>query len=568
MPFRYLAVILLCLVLWLLPLDFRDLIRSDEGRYAELAREMWLSGDWITPHLNNLVYFEKPPLQYWMTALFYAMWEPNEWTARLWPALTGLAGIVLSWLVLKRYSPIWAMLTAGIQASMLWYVGMAHFNALDMGVAFFLQMTLLGYVVCVTTEEDQERKQASLLLGIGIAGAMLSKGLIGIVLPGMVFVVDSLWHRDRAPWGWRFQGRVWALAGAIAAPWFILVSMKHPEFPYFFFIHEHFHRFAQEGHNREGPIYYFIPILLLGLMPWTFLWLSSLKEWGSFLRSTALPARMQRIGRIFILWSVLIFAFFSASHSKLPSYIIPIFPALAALLAYSLQQRSLSAWRVPIVLTMMTSFMIAVALPLVAKQLKDDGTRESLQHYLPYGAAGLLLLGVGCIWLLWKESAQQALSDQGKNVSIPLEKSVADFFAMWAFPCVLWLAGCTVLLQGHQSFANRLSTRAFVENIERTFGHFKAEWPFYSVRMYEHTLPFYTRHTMTLVESFDEMAFGCQKEPQKCLKTVDDWRLKWVNEPKNAYAVLPPDLFTAMQKQGIPMRMMGQTHRFILVSRR
>jgi 4-amino-4-deoxy-L-arabinose transferase-like glycosyltransferase len=564
------------LILWFLPLGYRDLIRSDEGRYAEIAREMWLSGDWTTPRLNGLKYFEKPPLQYWATALFYTLWGASAWTARLWPAITGLAGIGLTLLWGRRLVslPV-AGMAALIQASLLWYMGIAHFNVLDMGLCFFLYWILLAYARYISSdslgvEENVvlERKRCAWLIGVGIAGAFLSKGLVAIVLPGMVFVADSIWHRDRSPWQWRAQWRIWSIALALAVPWCLLISMRNPEFPHFFFIHEHFERFSADAHHREGPIYYFIPILLIGLLPWTFFWLKSLCDWPGLVRglclapddqATAIPTHL-RFQRLLMVWSVLIFAFFSVSHSKLPSYILPIFPSLAWLLSFSLTRRSIQSWRVIHAYTLVLWGGIMIALPFISIHLSDEWTRQLYTRYRPYVMAGVGCIALGSMLFLWMT---RTFYKQGHEVGV---QGRYPLWMTWMLPMMLWSLGMQIAFQGHQVFSPRQSICPLVQEIIQRHGDFNRHWAFYSVESYEQTLDFYIDRTTTLVHFEDELAFGCQQEPFRCISTVQEWKSRWIGSKENAYAMMSDSLYVELQSR-VPMQVLGRNSRYIIVKR-
>ncbi len=562
--FLFLLVVFCIVCIWFLPLGFRDLIRSDEGRYAEIAREMWQSGNWITPRLNGLKYFEKPPLHYWATSVFYSVLGPSEWSARLWPALTGFLGILCSlWYGIRFISYSAGILAALIQCSMLWYMGMAHFNALDMSLCFFLQLTLVGYQLVIKEPDSKETSNQSNLgawfIGLGIAGALLSKGLVAIVLPGCIFIIDSVWHKDRRPWEIVLQRKIWLIVCIVAAPWFIAVSKANPEFPYFFFIHEHFTRFATTVHHRDAPFYYFIPILLGGLLPWTFIWLKSLVDWKSIL-TTKLALKeisersTHRFQRVNIIWAVFIFIFFSVSHSKLPSYILPIFPALSWLMTLSLLKHPPRYWRFPLVASILLWIALLFILPFVPDRLSDPFTQELFKAYRLYiFIAGLLILA-GCSGLLWQESE--------------ISQDCTAQLRVWSIVVIFWSMGIAFVFQGHQMFAPRLSIRSLVESIEKVHGHFRQDVPFYSVNMYEHTLNFYIKRTTTLVQLFDEMEFGCTQEPSKCIKTVSDWETLWINEPKNAYAVMDPSLYETFLKKRIPMRELGRNWRNVIVMRR
>ncbi len=156
------------------------------------------------------------------------------------------------------------------------------------------------------------------------AGAVLSKGLVGILIPGAVLVLTSLWRRDASLWRGMHWGSGLAMLFVLAAPWFVLVSMRNPGFAEFFFIHEHFARYLTTEHNRVGAWWYYLPILAIGALPWTgalpWLWPSSMKG-GS---STGSRGQLA-VGDLLRVWPLFILLFFSVSGSKLPSYILPIF---------------------------------------------------------------------------------------------------------------------------------------------------------------------------------------------------------------------------------------------------
>src|SRR5262252_8113968 len=137
---RSLALLALAaLIIWFVNLDYRKLIKPDEGRYAELSREMAVSGDWVTPRLNGIKYFEKPPLHYWAGAAAFSLVGQHEWTARLWSALTGILGIGLAWFAGRRlFGRTAGLYAALVLGSSMMYVVVGHMNTLDMGLTLFL----------------------------------------------------------------------------------------------------------------------------------------------------------------------------------------------------------------------------------------------------------------------------------------------------------------------------------------------------------------------------------------------------------------------------------------------
>src|SRR5512137_1780920 len=173
------------LVLWFGNLEYRDLSDPDEGRYAEIPREMVVTGDWVTPRLNDLKYFEKPALQYWATAALYTVFGVDEWVARLWPALAGVAALALTWFAGRRlFGPRVGLLSALLLGGTLHFVVFAHILTLDMTVTLFLTAAVLGFAVAQRDDASRRERDSWMLMAwAAMGGAVLGKGLIGIVLP-------------------------------------------------------------------------------------------------------------------------------------------------------------------------------------------------------------------------------------------------------------------------------------------------------------------------------------------------------------------------------------------------
>ena len=257
-------MLLIAIIIWCGNLEYRKLVLSDEGRYSEIPRYMAHSGDWITPRLNGIKYFEKPPLQYWATAAAYDLFGEHHWTARLWPALTGFLGVLLLFHAGARLFGTEAGLYAAlVLGSSLLYSIAAHINTLDMGLTFFLGLALIGLLLALDARADAGTHRLWMHVAwAGSALAVLSKGLIGIVLPAAVIVLYMLVKRDFAWWRKLHLASGGLLFLAVCAPWFIAVSIANPEFPWFFFVHEHLQRYTSTIHQRYQPWYYFVPILL------------------------------------------------------------------------------------------------------------------------------------------------------------------------------------------------------------------------------------------------------------------------------------------------------------------
>src|SRR5438309_244288 len=230
---------------------------------------MVVSGDWLTPRLNGYKYFEKPALQYWITAAAFTAFGQNEWAARLWPGLTGFLGVLLVfWAGRRLFAPPAALCGAAVAAGSTLYVVVGHILTLDMALTFFMSASVFAFAVAQGDAEESRRRRWMLVAWASAALAVMTKGLVGIVLPAGAVAAYVVLHRD-----WGLLPRLYLIRGgllflAIVAPWFILVSLANPEFFRFFFIHEHFERFLTREHDRYQPLWFFLPVLLGGMLPW------------------------------------------------------------------------------------------------------------------------------------------------------------------------------------------------------------------------------------------------------------------------------------------------------------
>ncbi|MGD1148455.1 MAG: glycosyltransferase family 39 protein [Thermoanaerobaculaceae bacterium] len=320
-----------CLVLLLVwNLGGSPLLEPDEGRYTEIPREMLARGDFVTPHLNGVLYFEKPPLHYWLNAAAIGLFGLTEFAARAWSALFGLAGIALAWCLGRSVGGRRAgfLAAAALGTSPLW-VGTARLATLDMTVTFFLTATLACFWFAQEAEDGRRRLLAWHGMFAAAALAVLAKGLIGIVIPGAVVFLYLLATRQwvvlkRVPW---VTGIV--LFFAIAAPWHVLAASRNPDFLWFYFVHEHLLRYATPIAERHEPFWYFLAVVVLGCAPWSGLLPSAarLLPWRRVREGLA-----EHRGEAFLLiWAAFVVVFFSVSQSKLIPYVLPALPPLAAL---------------------------------------------------------------------------------------------------------------------------------------------------------------------------------------------------------------------------------------------
>ena len=307
-------------ILYFWGLGAYGLLDHDEGRYSEIPREMLEKGDFITPTLNYLLYFEKPALHYWQTALSFKIFGLNEFGARFFPSLLGLFGVFFTWLFAKKlYDEDTANLTAVVLGTSILYYTIAHINITDMTVSFYLILSLFAFYFYFT----ENKKIWAFVFYAAMALAVLTKGLIGIVLPGGVIFWFMIFTRR---WDIIKKLLYWPgilLFFIISVPWFYMVNKVNPGFFHFFFIQEHFLRYATKMHNRYEAWWFFIPVILGGLFPWVI---------GLFLSAKNIISK-KHDALFLMLWVVVMLIFFSISSSKLIPYIIPLFPPLLVIIA-------------------------------------------------------------------------------------------------------------------------------------------------------------------------------------------------------------------------------------------
>ncbi len=539
-------------VIWFANLEYRTLVKPDEGRYAEIPREMVASGDWTTPRLNDLKYFEKPPLQYWATAIAYTVFGEHQWTSRLWAGLTGFAGIFLVWFagsrLFGREAGGYAALLLG---SSLLYVLIGHINTLDMGVTFFITLGITSMLIGQSQVAKRDQRNWMLLAWAGMALAVLSKGLMGVVLPGAALFIFCVVERD-----FRVLKRMYWLPGLavfllIAAPWFYLVMKANPEFFGRFFIYEHYTRFTTKDLGRYQPWYYFIPILLTGALPWTVLMFDTLlRAW----RRGRQPEKLFNAERFLLIWAVFIYLFFTVSGSKLPSYLLPMFPALALLMGRriaEMRERKLF-WQVaPVVLVAL------VWLVLAANAGKFADTQQQAELYPKFGnwlvAASLVFLAglLGGMALLWR--AKKAAAVVVLAVGALLTAQIG-------------LSGYNEAARDRSAKHIAEAIRAEVKLAEGKHAEGKQGVPFYSVLTYEWTLAFYLQRIFTLVQYQDEMGFGIQQEPQRWIPTLEEFAKVWATQSE-AFAVMPAYAYAQLQQRGLAMKIIFEDAQHIVVKK-
>jgi 4-amino-4-deoxy-L-arabinose transferase-like glycosyltransferase len=315
---------------------------NDEAFYAESAREMVESGDWLTPHFNYEPRFQKPALYYWLTASLFSITGPTEFAARFFAALSGVGLVLITTACGRRwYDESVGLLAGAIAATSFGYFALARMSLPDLPLAFCVTLTIWSLFVA-TLERERNPRKWLLIAAAAAALGFLVKGPLALVLPALV--VGPILLMERRSYNVQFSDIVLAslLFLVIALPWYIAMWVQHgTEYLAGFFIGDNFERFATDRFNDPRPWWFYLPIMAGGLLPWAPLMLTWLSAAVQFV------TRRRDVGTLdlrLVLWAVLPLVFFTLSIGKQPRYILPILPPLAILLASSVIERT-STWR-------------------------------------------------------------------------------------------------------------------------------------------------------------------------------------------------------------------------------
>ena len=545
------AAAILGTVLWFALLGQRPLFDPDEGRYAEIPREMLSGGDWVIPHLNALVYLEKPPLQYWLTAFAFRGLGQSEFSARL---CTGLAGYLTLLTVFLLGRNLWGFET-GVRAVLFTlasalFVLLGHQLTLDMLLSFWLTAAL-GCFLMAQVRRDTGCQWRAWMLGCwaAMALAMLTKGLIGVLIPGATLAVYLLWQRD-----WMLLRRLhvrWGLPlfAAIAAPWFVSAARANPQFLWFFFVREHFQRFLTTIEHRTEPWWFFAPVLVVGIMPWV---PQAMRALVLAPRERAPPGQFDA-ARLLWIWCVFVLVFFSFSDSKLVPYILPAVPALALLCASRMGSVSRGLLLAGAVLS------LACCCGLLAYV---SGAWVSVE-----GRRLLFLIRPMLISL-------SALLALGAMTSAFCALRGRPLVALAALSSTWFLGAATILIA-----ANAAQALFSAKDIALALRHAAASAdparaltgdstvPIFAVQSYQQSLVFYLQRPVVLVDYRDEFDLGLTQDPQRGIATLRQFADVW--QPlSEGFAVLPPISRDRLSALGVPMREITRFPDRVIVSRR
>ncbi len=590
-------------VLWLATLTTRPLFNPDEGRYAEIPREMAEGGDWVIPHLNGLAYAEKPPLQYWATALSYRVFGVTEFAARLYSSLCALGTTVIVWLTARRlWGPEAGIRAAAVIAGMLMFVVLGQLLTLDMSLSFYMTASLAAFLLA---QRAARPELLMLLAWAATALGVLTKGLVAAAIPAAVLILYSLVARDVAPWRRLCLRWGMPLLLAITVPWHLLAARRLSDFLHFYFVHEHFARYLTPVSDRQESWWFFGWVFLAGTVPWTLPALRVLASgWrrapragrdgdGPLARgegvasdqaivtagrvvsggSTASAASVKRGGAgrhgafqpvLFLwIWVVFIVVFFSLSDSKLMPYILPAMPALALSIA-ALPAPSLARdFQFTAMLTLLAGVGLGIAsLNWPRVVASSDRSAYFLPLAKPVGQVALLLAVSGAFVLVRRtpdvaRAAPGAGTQAGTNVGAQGATRAAVFLGVgWSLSWLLLIRAAALVAPIYSG----VDLAAAIPAADR-------DAPLYSVQTYDQTLPFYLGRTVTLVAYRGELDFGLRHAPGAEITDVAEFVRLWSLQSR-AFAVMEKTMFDDLTNRGVPMRLLARTVNRVLVARR
>jgi 4-amino-4-deoxy-L-arabinose transferase-like glycosyltransferase len=389
---------------YLIWLGSHPLFTPDEGRYCEVAREMILTQDYITPRLNGVAFLDKPILYYWLQVSAIKVFGLKEWALRFWPAVMGILGGVSTYIAGRiLFNRRTGILAAVILATNPLYYGAAHYANLDLEVAVLISNTLLFSIIALQSTRPRQRTVFLFLAYIFAALAALTKGLIGLAFPTLIIGawIIILNH-------WRILGKMRLGSGAliftcITAPWYFLAQHANPQFFHFFFATQQVARFLTTADfNNPSVVWFYVPVVLAGFLPWSLLLFQAFTQQ---LKSIWHERKQHQTEVFLLLWCVIIFIFFSIPKSKTVGYILPIFPALALIVGNYLS----IYWDKPktkgILIAIISFFVLCVVIIascLIVPHVKAIEIVPSMNFYLNVTALLFGFSGMMASYLLYK----------------------------------------------------------------------------------------------------------------------------------------------------------------------
>jgi 4-amino-4-deoxy-L-arabinose transferase-like glycosyltransferase len=362
------------------------LIGADEPRYAQVAREMLARHDWITPTLGGIPWLEKPPLYYWQAMIAFRLFGVSDWAARLPSVFDAFLMVLAVYWFLRRFRPGSQLDGALILATSAGIVGFARAASTDMPLTAAFTVAMLAWYAWF---ESGDKKYLAIFYGF-LALGTLAKGPVAPLLAFGIIVVFALLQRSSRI----VISTLWIpgilLGLAIALPWYGLVQLRNPHFFHEFIVQHNLARFGTNLYHHPEPFWYYLPVTLLGWVPWAVIAVAALVAGFRQLRNPLADA----LHGFLLIWIGLVVIFFSVSRSKLPGYVLPAIPAgaiLAARYIFVQSQAKIAPWM---------RFVVAAAHALLAGALVFAALLVQylvLEHRVPWSSAAVPLAAAGVI---------------------------------------------------------------------------------------------------------------------------------------------------------------------------
>ncbi len=489
--YRLLALLAVAACLFFIGLGRLPLIDPDEGRNAEVAREMISLDDWITPHYDTLPYLDKPAVFFWLVAGSFRVFGLSEAAARLPSALAALATVLLIWMLGRRmFTERSAWIAGIIFATSPLAMVFARVVIFDMTLTFLVALTLAAFWLSSTAGRPRHDLDCLMFAAAGLA--TITKGPVGFVLPLLTILVYAAAQQkfsDMKRLAWP-PGILIFLA--VSLPWFIAVSIRNPDFPRYAFWDESVLRFTTAHAHRGGSMFYYIPVFLVGFLPWSFPLLvagvNHIRSWKRLRDASAAP-------QAFLLaWAMVTFVFFSISHSKLPAYFLPAVPALALLLGdiWNRDVKADAPGRRPDWLTAGFAALIAIGIltAAVPAWLETPSLHREAVHKIHPAVLEALPSSIFYSGLILA-----ALGILGRNLASRSRGRVysAGSLAIFTLAVPLLVVRCWEPIQ---SYAATASTERLAAAIMRGP---ERDLPIYGYYYFRTSLPFYLRRPVGLV---------------------------------------------------------------------
>ncbi|MDR0677452.1 MAG: glycosyltransferase family 39 protein [Holosporaceae bacterium] len=519
---------LIFLVFFSYEIGNRHFADPDEGRYVEIPREMVVSGDYVTPRLNGLKYFEKPALFYWLQAAAIKIFEINEISMRMWTVFFAILGCLFVFGIGTRfYSRDVGLISSGILATNLIYYVHSRLIVLDLVASILVSGSLWCFFSLFVSKNAEKTSRKKIIIAMYALSALacLTKGLIGAVLPGLIAFLWMIFSKNI-----RKIKEIFYIPGiltflVIFLPWHIVVALRNHDFLHFYFVIEHFLRYTTRIHDRYQEWWFFIPVVLVGLFPWTDFCISALKD--SILK--AVKGDSENI--FFSCWILGIFTFFSLSNSKLIPYILPIIPPIA----------------------LITGIKITELLEKSSASFENQDTYTRSNYLDDYQKAAchniLWLSAVFCTCSIFKSKIPDALRSEDANIFLGLIiVAIALFiFSIFnrrnrkIFGIIYIFTSASMLLMFNKVAAfyqevRRPTTKYSAQIINRI--RRKDDLVFCYKRYYQ-DFPVYLNSTVGVVDFVGELEFGAksEKDNDKLIGEEDFWKL-WQSTQKRIFLLL------------------------------